>query len=454
MSHRIPGRLLLLLAAGTAALLAACAGMRRHLASTDTRPVDAAGTPLRLFLTGSAGGYLTPCGCESGQFGGISRRATYLKRVRRPSDLALDLGNLASIGSPSWHSTVEWSLEGLRTLCYDALVPGEGELRLAAEFEAAVARHPGVPVLCANLRRDDGSRVFEPWLLHALPDGRNVAVIGVSEPFPDVPAGWRFDAPRDAVLALLPQLAGKADAVIVAGALRDDAAKALAAALPGVALVAGGWTTVGSDGLVRTAGAPAVLVGEFAWYVGTVDFDAKLVARSAGKSWIDAGLPDDPDAAIVVTRAAAQASEAGPVYAERVQGALRAAGYAGSAACADCHAAATAAWAKSGHAHAMQTLVDKQAERDPQCVVCHLQDVHPLEGPTTVVPPETNDLGIGCEACHGGAAQHVSRAREGARGVAIALAPATREACLRCHVPPNATHFNFAKDWPKIAHGR
>jgi hypothetical protein len=109
----------------------------------------------------------------------------------------------------------------------------------------------------------------------------------------------------------------------------------------------------------------------------------------------------------------------------------------------------------------MRTLVEKKAERDPQCIVCHLVDVPPLAlyvAPslldiTVLATPEA--LGIGCEACHGGGARHVEFARRGATADAVrALAPAGPAACLRCHVPPNATHFNFEVDWPKIAHGR
>src|SRR5262249_46222959 len=45
--------------------------------------------------------------------------------------------------------------------------------------------------------------------------------------------------------------------------------------------------------------------------------------------------------------------------------------YAGSAACAPCHAEEYGIWKASRHAKAMQTLADVQEDRDPECVVCH-----------------------------------------------------------------------------------
>lgn len=51
---------------------------------------------LRILFTGNAHGYLQPCGCFSGQLGGISRRATLIKELRKndPSLVHLDIGRI------------------------------------------------------------------------------------------------------------------------------------------------------------------------------------------------------------------------------------------------------------------------------------------------------------------------------------------------------------------------
>jgi hypothetical protein len=442
-----------LVAVVVCAALGACAS-RHHRASLDlyAPAPDAAERPLRLFLTGATGGSLRPCGCESGQWGGLARRATYLRATRREGDLTLDLGNLVPSDAPSHAVTLETALAGLETIGYDAILPGDSELLVGERFEEALARHPRLRAICANVRRaDGGGRMWEPWLLHRTADGRTVAVVGVIEPFSDLPPRYRITPVDDAVREALDELRGTADAVIVAGALREDDALALAERFPQVTLVVGGWTSESRGRVVPTAGAPAMLVGDYAWYVGRVDFGPALAVASSWQAWLDEALPDDPDAAGLVARHDAQVSQEGGAFAEKLVSALRERGFVGSKACAECHEAETETWHASKHSHAMRTLVEKGSQRVPKCISCHLMDVPHDEAQ----PLDPDVLGLGCETCHGGASRHVELARSGARAAAAeALAPATREACVRCHSPPNDTHFDFDHHWPKIAHGK
>jgi len=443
-------------AASVLAALAACAGMKQRPASADFADGPAgADVPICFFFTGDTSGVLWTCGCESGQYGGLARRATYVKRTMRPGDLAIDLGNLVAGEGPMQQAILQYSLESLTTLGYDVIVPGEREVRMGRVFEDAVRARPTLRVVCANLRREaDGRPVFEPWLLHELPDGRIVAVVGVVEWFEDPPAPYKVTSAEDAVRDALTALSGKADVVVVAGSLRQQATISIASQFPEVALVVGGWATEGSRGVRTTTGAPAMLVGEYAWYVSRVEFDQTLRVSNARQAWLDKDVPDDPDAAALVARYKAEISKEAGDFSARLVTSLREQKYLGSAACAECHPAESASWAKSGHSHAMRTLASKQSERDPTCVVCHLVDVPPLAFDDTTPPQPVESLGIGCEACHGGGARHVEFARAGAKADAVrALAPAGAAACLRCHVPPNAMHFDFEHDWPKIAHG-
>jgi hypothetical protein len=427
--------------------LAACASWGRRMASAELDDDETSRGRLRLFVTGNTGGFLAPCGCESGQYGGLARRATYLRRVARgDDDLVLDLGNLVTSESFAKRHLLRASLEGLKTIGCDALVPGEGEVRLGQAFADECAAAKG-PVICANLvRAADGAPVFPGFVERPLANGKVVVVVGVTEPFADVPSEWRVTSPEDAVRDVVARCRGRADAFVVAASVGDDAALALAERLSEVALVVGGRSEKGSDGLVSTRGAPAMLVGEFGAFVGRVAFDERLRVADAHRAWLDEDVPDDPDAASLVARYKAGISQEGGDFATRILATLREQRFAGSASCAECHAAETATWRASGHAHAMRTLVEKASQRNPECVGCHLVDVTPP-------PTDVDALGVGCEACHGGASRHVDLARSGAPS-AKALAPATRAACLRCHSPPNDTHFEFDAKWPKIAHGR
>jgi nitrate/TMAO reductase-like tetraheme cytochrome c subunit len=201
---------------------------------------------------------------------------------------------------------------------------------------------------------------------------------------------------------------------------------------------------------MRTAGAPMMLVGDFGWHVGRAELDGKLRVTDAWLAWLDAGVPDDADVAGIVARWQASVSQENADFADKLVAQFRVQKFAGSETCAACHAAEYAKWKASPHAHAMHTLAGKAADKDPSCIPCHLHDV-PRDA---AAPVAVTSLGLGCEGCHGGAARHAELATRGSKDAARALSPATREACLRCHHPPNSSHFDFDAYWPKIAHGR
>ena len=96
------------------------------------------------------------------------------------------------------------------------------------------------------------------------------------------------------------------------------------------------------------------------------------------------------------------------------------------------------------HRRAMRILVERNANRDPDCVPCHLVDVP--HGDAAIVADE---MGVGCEACHGGSAAHAADPT-----VRTPVRDGGRSTCAsRCHHPPEVKEFDFAKQWPRIAHG-
>jgi hypothetical protein len=149
--------------------------------------------------------------------------------------------------------------------------------------------------------------------------------------------------------------------------------------------------------------------------------------------------------------------------------------FAGSAACADCHAAAFEVWEGSPHATALTTLTDARPRRDfdPECLSCHVtgwapQRFEPFEGGFTGMPTTPHLAHQGCENCHGPAAAHTAvergdvRASEAERDrlrQELVLSLATPEGkqkavnnCLECHDLDNSPQFDFDEYWPSVAH--
>ncbi len=120
-------------------------------------------------------------------------------------------------------------------------------------------------------------------------------------------------------------------------------------------------------------------------------------------------------------------------------------GFTGSKACMACHGKAGEVWKKTAHAGALKTLEDDHADRDPECVSCHVVGQDKTKG------FKSRDLtahlaDVGCESCHGPGADHA------AAPMKAKLPKAGEKSCMTCHTPEHSPNFDFDKYWPKIAH--
>ena len=103
----------------------------------------------------------------------------------------------------------------------------------------------------------------------------------------------------------------------------------------------------------------------------------------------------------------------------------------GSAACATCHPAVTAAWQHTPQASTGARLTTASGGR---CQICHATGEAPA-GPTV-------EVGVGCEACHGSGGHYAEddlmRNRELATALGltdVTTASARAGLCARCHRP-------------------
>ena len=122
--------------------------------------------------------------------------------------------------------------------------------------------------------------------------------------------------------------------------------------------------------------------------------------------------------------------------------------YAGSAACAGCHAGPTAQWASTRHAGAWASLVEEKRERDLDCWTCHATGAEKDGGPQH--PSEVTPAlqGVGCESCHGPGAAHAQSPTEHEMVTSPPLST-----CVECHDgEQDEGRFNPDTYWPKVVH--
>lgn len=178
-----------------------------------------------------------------------------------------------------------------------------------------------------------------------------------------------------------------------------------------------------SDYKIRTAyGALAGVPETF-----LIGADGRVMARIRG--W---GNPQDEP--LLRMRLAKLAGQPVPML-------LSAAGFSGNEFCAVCHEGPAETWQLTAHAGAFATLVKHGADRDAECVSCHVVGWG-KPGGYTLAPPTPQLENVGCETCHGRGGPHQSPDFVKAGDFA--------PACAACHNEKHSLGFSYSAFVPRV----
>jgi peroxiredoxin len=160
-----------------------------------------------------------------------------------------------------------------------------------------------------------------------------------------------------------------------------------------------------------------------------IDADGRL-------AWRVDGWRDDRDPPLLRMRLALLAGEKPPIL-------LHATGYSGDEFCTTCHAREHDTWALTAHFEAFDTLVRHGADRNAECVGCHVVGFG-KPGGYDLARPARELEGVGCETCHGRGGPHLSPAHVQAGDY--------RPVCVSCHDAKHSLGFDYASFLPRISH--
>lgn len=120
---------------------------------------------------------------------------------------------------------------------------------------------------------------------------------------------------------------------------------------------------------------------------------------------------------------------------------LSSTGYSGNEFCTVCHEVPAETWQLTAHAGAFATLVRHGADRDPECVGCHVVGWG-KPGGYTITPPTPQLENVGCEDCHGRGGPHQSP--DFVKGGDFA------PACATCHDATHSLGFSYSAFVSKV----
>ena len=428
---------------------------------------------LRLLISGSMLGRLEPCGCASGQLGGLARRVQHIGEQRN-YDLLIEGGDLVA-GDTELDklkllvaSQVLFAMEHT----YDVLGVGANDLALPLEEWSGFLL--GGPAVATNLESDDPAWPAMPYLdkevrAHRLRIG-SLLLDDLPEALQAEGAKVRRTEPAAAWAAAFDGVDGAVIRIALAHG-RDDAVRALIPQLqPRPDLV------IGVDqGFIEPDASPVDVDGVplvFAGIRGRVLLDARLwrdgdaarvtceLVPLAGSKTVPGGGGDPNVKAFLLTHREDVARENVLEQMAEQEPTPNGSSYVGSAMCSGCHPSATKAFEASKHAHAWQTLVD--AENDPSrygwpvtkypdCVGCHVVGYGQKSGFVTFEKTE-HLANVGCERCHGPGLDHVQSGGQKKLGILGGVTPSVM--CTECHDYEQSPEFVYSERWKLIEHGK
>jgi len=447
-----------------------------------------------LVFTGDLNGYIEPCGCAGldNLKGGLSRRHSLLTMLRDQGwpVAAFDLGGLVRrVGVVQTEIKLQATVKGLIGMDFAAVGLGADDLKMPAAALLGAALEPyqdkTLPLTSANVALfgfDSGATTrFRTVSVNGVKIGVT-AVLGDSYSKGIVNEGVTILPAERALAEVMPLLAAeKCDGHILLAYASPEESAALARKFPQfqyVVTAGGAEEPPASLKVVEGGHAGLVEVGHKGQYASVVAFfdDAATPVRYQ-RVPLDARFPESLQMKQLLAEYQDQLRVAGftnlgvvPRIHPRSDASNPLLGkFVGSQACAACHADAFDVWKDSGHAHATETLVklDPQRQYDPECLSCHVTGWEPQQ----YVPFQTGYLsldanvtphlaGNGCENCHGPGGAHVAAEAGGDAALQAQLrklmhvdvANVERTTCVKCHDHDNSPEFKFDEYWSQIEH--
>jgi len=444
-------------------LLIAAAGLWFYYADKpQTKAADESEVPI--YFTCDTRGRLEPCGCFSGQVGGLTRVQTWLKKYRRDDSLLVDVGN--SLAGQEDFRLIKYRhiLEAFDLMGYHALNLGGSEAKLPLPTLQEIIAATDSPLISASLVDEKSGELIAPPNRIVTLKGKKLGILGVLDPH-SVAApgeGLRILSLDDAISRHLPDLAAECDEVILLAYTGEEEMKRLANEFFEFSLIIGGDVPQASQYLHKENESFLVFTANQARTIGQVSLNrrsGKLAATDFDIFLMKPGIPQSTELLALSKqyREVIRNTDLLIDHPERlgenaVPGVKPLARYVGSDSCLKCHAEEGEKWHASAHSHAFSSLVKKQSEADPTCIACHTVGFGTESGYRRSFGTK-KFTDVGCESCHGPGSEHVEAWNDG-RVPAFKFRPLGAGDCMQCHHGEFSRPFDWDKFWPLIEHGK
>ncbi len=423
-----------------------------------------------IYFTCDTSGRLEPCGCFTGQFGGLTRVSTVLKNTPANA-LKVEIGN-AIAGTKDYEiHQYRYLLRAYAEMGYSAVNLGKREAQLPVAVLRDLIKTSPLPLLSANLLDvATGGPLAKPYCI-VKSGALRVALIGVLDPARisgEVDANVRVTDMLESLRVVIPQAKKEADVLVCLAFTNEDGLARIAKEFYEIYIVLGGDVPQPSPSLTQINQSYIIATTNQSKALGEVHahFDAgmrRLREVRGDITLMKDNIPQD-DVLIALSRTYRKEIRGMPLAVDRssidspdaVPGVASPATYLGNASCAGCHPKAVAIWEKTGHAHAFASLRAKDSDADPGCISCHATGFAEHSGYTRSM--NGGQLSnVNCESCHGPASVHVKVRTDSLANkqpVLFKMRAVGAGSCVQCHHGEFSRPFKWEEFWPLVQHGK
>ena len=416
-------------------------------------------------FTGDVRGRLVPCGCFTGQLGGLTRIATFFGPATG-DQVRVDVGD--ALAGTADYERIQYGYiqQAFARLGYEALNVGHREAALSAEELRGLKAKAPVPMLSANLLdRASGAPIFDTHRI-IVRQGWRIALVGVMDARgigETLGEGLAIEAPEVTLGKVLPRLKDQADFIVLLAFTDEAGMSALAKQFYEIDVILGGKVRQPSQQIVKENRALILATTNESRAVGVLE--TKLVAPHRQEMirgevvLVSDQIPQDATIAALATqyrdevrRTKLAIDDPATLQEDMVPGVQARSTFAGTQSCTSCHPQAMQAWAKSGHARAFHTLLETKADADPNCLPCHTVGFGKPSGYRRELAG-AKLVDVGCESCHGPGSQHVAERLAGGE-ITTRFRPIGAGDCQKCHHGEFSRPFAWDEFWPHVKHGK
>ena len=409
-------------------------------------------------------GRLEPCGCFSGQYGGLSRISTFIKEFKNDIIVRVDAGDSAPGNQDYDLIQYKYVLEAFDKMNFDALNCGvrEASIDYANLKKFSQEDKPSL-LISANLLNMNNEPVFKPYKKFKR-DGKIIAVIGVLDenlPGETLGKGLRVENMENAITRYLSDLKDS-DFIILLAFTDEKKLKQLAGKFFEFDLILGGKVRQPSQHILRENRSTILFTTNQAKNVGFVQGELQnkiFTAKSFDIPLLFEKVKEDPEILEFtkvyrdeVAKTKLQVDSPREGNENLIANVKPLATYVGTETCSGCHPQSHKIWADSAHAKAFETLNLKNSQSDPKCIKCHTVGFGEESGYKRSFS-NTKLTNVGCENCHGPGSEHVRQRTSGLKNL-FTYRPVGEGDCKSCHYGEFSRPFNWEHMWPAIKHGK